>query len=81
MDISKLSPGDRKALVKLIEASRILDSIFLKQLWSGNPALYEKLRRDTTPLGKARLHYFWINRGPWSDIDGHDRVSCRMSRR
>ena len=71
VDVSKLSPGDRKALVKLIEASRILDGIFLKQLWSGNPALYEKLRRDTTPLGKARLHYFWINRGPWSDIDDH----------
>src|SRR5207249_12276969 len=20
-------------------------------------------------LGRARLHYFWINKGPWSDID------------
>src|SRR5579864_6671561 len=70
-DLSKLSPGDRKALVKLIEASQMLNGIFLKQLWSGNPALYEKLRHDATPLGKARLHYFWINKGPWSDIDDH----------
>src|SRR5271155_5342995 len=68
-DISKLSPGDRQALAKLIEASRVLDDIFLNQLWSGNQALYAKLRRDTTPLGKARLHYFWINKGPWSDLD------------
>jgi len=68
-DISKLSPGDRQALAKLIEASRVLDDIFLNQLWSGNQALYTKLRRDTTPLGKARLHYFWINKGPWSSLD------------
>jgi len=68
-DVSKLSPGDRQALAKLIEASRVLDGIFLQQLWSGNQALYTGLRRDTTPLGKARLHYFWINKGPWSSLD------------
>ena len=68
-DISKLSTGDRQALAKLIEASRMLDDIFLNQLWSGNQTLYAKLRRDTTPLGKARLHYFWINKGPWSSLD------------
>ncbi|HLK22747.1 MAG TPA: hypothetical protein VKT81_27570 [Bryobacteraceae bacterium] len=70
-DISKLSAGDRVALVKLIEASRILNAIFLKQIWSGNEALYEKLKADKTPLGKARLHYFWINKAPWGDIDDH----------
>jgi hypothetical protein len=68
-DVSKLSPGDRKALAKLIEASKILNNIFLNQLWSGNQALHAKLAGDTTALGKARLHYFWINKGPWSDID------------
>lgn len=69
VDTSKLSPGDRQALVKLIEASRILNDIFMQQLWSGDVALYEKLKKDTTPLGQARLHYFWVNKGPWSDID------------
>jgi hypothetical protein len=69
VDTSKLSLGDQQALVKLIEASRVLDDIFMKQLWSGDAALYQKLRKDNTPLGKARLHYFWINKGPWSDID------------
>src|SRR5215469_10454886 len=71
VDISKLSPGDRKALAKLIEASRGFDELFMQQLWSGNLALYEKLKRDPAPIGKARLHYFWLNKGPWSDIDGH----------
>jgi hypothetical protein len=71
-DVSKLSPGDRQALPKLIEAARVLNDVFLTQMWSGNHALYAKLRRDTTALGKARLDYFWLNKAPWSDIDGHE---------
>ena len=71
VDMAKLSPGDRQALAKLIEASSVLNDIFLNQIWSGNQALYAKLRQDTSPLGKARLHYFWLNKGPWSDMDEH----------
>ncbi len=70
-DLSQLSTGDRQALLKLIQASRLIDDIFLQQLWSGNQALYAELKRDTTPLGRARLRYFWMNKGPWSDLDGH----------
>jgi hypothetical protein len=69
VDTSNLSSGDRQALVKLVQAARILDQIYMKQLWSGNLDLYARLRKDTTPLGRARLHYFWLNKGPWSDID------------
>jgi hypothetical protein len=71
VDTSALSPSDQKALVKLIEASRIVNTIFLTQLWSGNPALMARLEKDGSPLGKARRHYFWINKGPWSDLDDH----------
>jgi hypothetical protein len=71
VDTKRLSAGDRAALKKLIEASRVVDHIFLQQLWTGNLALEAKLRQDTSPLGKARLEYFWLNRGPWSDLDAH----------
>lgn len=70
-DTSKLSPGDQKALAKLVEAARLLNPLFMEQLWSGDRALYAQLQKDTTPLGKERLHYFWLNKGPWSDLDGH----------
>ena len=70
VDLSGLSEGDRKALVKLVEAARIIDDIFMTQYWSGDHALYAQLQKETTPLGKARLHYFWINKGPWSALDG-----------
>ncbi len=71
VDVSKLSPGDRQALPKLIEAARVLNDLFLTQMWSGNHALHAQLRRDSTALGKARLDYFWLNKSPWSEIDGH----------
>jgi len=69
VDTSRLSAGDRRALVKLIEAARILDDIFMQQMWDGNLALYARLQKDSTPLGKARLHYLWINKAPWSELD------------
>src|SRR5215813_441992 len=71
VDTSALSPGDKQALVKLIQASQVVNRLFMQQLWSGNLALYKKLQQDKTPLGRARLRYFWINKGPWSEIDGH----------
>jgi len=71
VDTSALSPGDGQALAKLIEAARLVDDIFLTQLWSGNQAMYANLKKDATPLGKARLDYFWLSKGPWSDLDDY----------
>ena len=71
VNTSELSSGDQKALIELIQAAQIVNRVFLQQLWSGNLALYQKLQLDKTPLGQARLHYFWINKSPWSEIDAH----------
>ncbi|HEU5239824.1 MAG TPA: hypothetical protein VFU37_22015 [Pyrinomonadaceae bacterium] len=71
-DISHLSEGDRKALTKIIEATKLLDPLFLRQVWSGNEALQKKLAADTSPEGKAKLHYFRINVGPWSRLDNKE---------
>jgi len=70
-DESGLSAGDRQALPKLLDAARVMNTIFMDQIWSGNRALYAKLQQDDTPLGKERLRYFILNKGPWSDLDGH----------
>jgi hypothetical protein len=69
VDLSGLSAGDRQALEKLVEAAKIVNTIFMRQFWSGDLATYQALQRDRTPLGSARLDYFWINKGPWSEID------------
>ncbi|HEY1043686.1 MAG TPA: hypothetical protein VGE60_07485 [Telluria sp.] len=70
-DASKLSAGDRKAIAKLIEAAKIVDTLQLRQRWSHNEALWEVLKKDNTALGKARQEYFWLNKGPWSHLDGN----------
>src|SRR5690348_1603093 len=69
VDLSKMSAGDRNVLKKLVEASKILDGLFLRQVWSGNESMLLDLVRDETPAGRARLHYFLINKGPWSRLD------------
>src|SRR5580700_8194524 len=70
-DTSQLAPGDKLALAKLLDAANVIDGIFREQLWAGNPALKDRLAKDTTPLGKSRYHYYLINNGPWSDLDDH----------
>lgn len=71
VDVTALSAGDQKALAKVIEASRIINDIFLTQMWSGNHAEYDALKLDQSELGKARLRYFWINKSPWSELDDY----------
>src|SRR4029077_14688124 len=71
--LSKLSDGDRRVLAKLVEASKVVDALFLRQAWAGNDAMLVDLVRDQSPAGRARLHYFLINKGPWSRLD-HNAV-------
>ena len=70
-DTSALSAGDRQALHKIIEAAAYMDPIFRRQVWPGNDSLLAVLQADTSALGRARLHYFRINVGPWSRLDGN----------
>lgn len=71
--IEQLPEHERAALATLVEAARLMDALFLEQVWAGNVARLHELATDTTPLGRARLHYFLINKGPWSRLD-HDAV-------
>ena len=71
VDVSKLPAGERQALAKLVEAARLMDPLFLRQVWAGNESLLMQLVGDATPLGRARLHAFMIDKGPWSRLDAN----------
>jgi uncharacterized protein YjbJ (UPF0337 family) len=71
-DTARLSAADRKALKKIIEAAKLLDPLFLRQVWSGNDELHQKLEADQSVIGRQRLHYFLINDGPWSRLDNNE---------
>ncbi len=71
-DLSALPANERQALAKLVEAGRVFDALFLRQVWEGNEPMLTELAADQTPLGRARLHYFLLNKGPWSRLDDHE---------
>ena len=70
-DTSDLSAADKAAIVKLINAARIVDTLQLRQRWANNEAVWVALKKDQSALGIARQQYFWLNKGPWSIIDGN----------
>jgi len=69
LDLSKLPDNERACLAKLVEASRIVDTLFLRQVSARNETWLRGLIADRSPLGEARLRYFLINKGPWSRLD------------
>jgi Peptidase family M49 len=71
-DISALPPNERSALTHMIRAAEVMDALFLEQIWGGNEAMLFDLLRDESPAGRQRLHYFLINKGPWSRLDHNE---------
>jgi hypothetical protein len=70
-EIGHLEASEREALDKLIEAARLLDPVFDRQAYAGNPALRAELAGDGSAEGRLRLAYFDIMRGPWDRQDHH----------
>jgi len=76
-DITALPKNEREALSRLVDAARIMDALFLRQVWAGNDAMLQELAQQAArPVGPrasrtaaARLHYFLINKGPWDRLD------------
>ena len=69
-DLSKLAPGDQKAIPMIRDAANSIDEIYRQQVWAGNVELLERLKADRSKLGLARLDAFRVHQGPWSEIDG-----------
>ena len=70
-DLSGLPAQERAALVRIVQAAVVMDTLYLRQVWAGNEPLLLQLSNDATPLGRARLHLFTLQKGPWSSLD-HD---------
>jgi len=67
-DLSGVSAEDRKVLDKLVEAARLMNEIYLRQAWVGNPGLREELKGAKGPQAAAARQYFDINFGPWDRL-------------
>ena len=73
VDLAALPAEERAALANLVRASLIVDGLFLRQVSPDNVPLLLQLSADRTALGRARLDYFVLNKGPWSGLD-HDQA-------
>jgi len=71
-DVSGLPANERQALARMVDAARLFDALFQRQVWAGNEAMLMDLARDRSEIGRARLHYFMINKGPWSRLDHNE---------
>jgi len=69
-DVTRLPASERAALTSILRAARLMDSLFMRQVWAGNAALLVELAGDGTPLGRERLHALLQNKGPWLRLDG-----------
>ncbi|MGV8942995.1 dipeptidyl-peptidase 3 family protein [Thermomonas sp.] len=63
-DLSKLTEGDRQAIVLLLQAGQIMDGLFWKQVYGDKDALLAKI---SDPVTKR---FAQINYGPWDRLDG-----------
>src|SRR5581483_8445783 len=72
VDVSALPANEQRALGKMVEAARIMDSLFLRQDWAGNEPMLLALLADGSPAGKTRLREFLRNKGPWDRLN-HDK--------
>jgi hypothetical protein len=71
-DITALPPNEREALAHMVRAAQVMDALFLEQVWAGNEAMLYSLIKDESPIGKARLHAFLVNKGPWARLDHNE---------
>ncbi len=85
-DATILSAPEKEALAKLIESARVMDEIFLRQVWAGNIDMRDNLRAaaekagDGPSLANDLYHFFRVNAGPWIRLE-HDRPAIGTVRK
>ncbi len=82
LDQTVLSDPEKEALAKLVQAARVMDDIFFRQVWSGNAALQTSLDEvhkyshdqpyskigDDHDLIYDFIRFYNINFGPWDRL-------------
>ncbi len=64
-DLAGVPAGEREVLEELIAAGRLMDEIFLRQVYQDNP----RLRAQAASENEATRAYFAVNFGPWDRLD------------
>lgn len=68
-DLSQLPKSEQSTLHLMVEASQIIDQLFLIQVSEQNPVILQQLQEDTIPDNIVYLDYFNIMFGPWDRLN------------
>ncbi|MEJ2615772.1 MAG: peptidase [Ignavibacteriaceae bacterium] len=68
-DSTLLTERQRMVVRKLFEASQIIDTIYLNQVYSKNREIKYKLENSSSEVDKLKLKYFDIMFGPFDRLD------------
>jgi hypothetical protein len=69
-DHSLLNNEERQVVAKLIDASKVIDEIYWRQVSEDNPAYRQRLasQAQSSPLDRDAYEYFLINKGRWDRL-------------
>ncbi len=68
-DSSNLNDNQIILLRKMVKVSKLIDDIFLMQIYNKNFEIMKKLRGSDDEKEKLELKYFMWNKGPWDKLD------------
>lgn len=68
-DESSLSENDRKMVAELVEASKVMNQLFMQQTYSKNEAILKKLTFSSDSMDILIRRYFMFNFGPFDRLN------------
>ena len=73
-DRSLLNANEQQVVRKLIEASKLIDDLYWRQVSEDNPDLLERLKAGAaaSTVNRAGYDYFVANRGRWDRLSGDE---------
>ena len=78
-DMSKLPDNERQALAKLVEAAKVFDALFLRQVWDGNETMLLDLVRDGVAARTRAPALLHDQQGPVVAARSQRAVHCRRA--
>jgi hypothetical protein len=65
VDITSIASSEKAALAHIIHAGRLMDALYIRQVWPGTPRLIKERENSQNPTSQAELATLDFYKGPW----------------
>ena len=65
VDITALPASEKAALARIVHAGRLMDALYIRQVWPGTAALMKERESAQSPSARAELTALNFFKGPW----------------